>query len=118
MTELDTALEGLRAHEGVEHLILLGRDGLVVRHAGSGSADEETIAARVPGLAAACEALGRAAGAQGRFSTAVIEFDHGVAVVASLSSDLLLSIQIRPGVGFATLLRRLRQDRLRLIELL
>jgi predicted regulator of Ras-like GTPase activity (Roadblock/LC7/MglB family) len=117
MTELDTALEGLRAHEGVEHLILLGRDGLVVRHAGSGSADEETIAARVPGLAAACEALGRA-GAQGRFSTAVIEFDHGVAVVASLSSDLLLSIQIRPGVGFATLLRRLRQDRLRLIELL
>jgi predicted regulator of Ras-like GTPase activity (Roadblock/LC7/MglB family) len=117
MTELDTTLQGLREQEGVEHLVLLGRDGLVVRHAGTGPADEETVAARVPGLAAACEALGRAS-LQGHFSTAVIEFDRGVVVVASLSSDLLLAILIRPGVGFASLLRRLRRDRLRLIELL
>jgi predicted regulator of Ras-like GTPase activity (Roadblock/LC7/MglB family) len=116
MSELDAALQRIRGHNGVDHLILLGHDGLVVQHIGGGG-NEEPIAARIPGLAAACGALGTAAGT-GRFQTAVIEFDSGVAIITSLSGDLLLLAMIRPGVGFAPLLRELRRQRSQLVELL
>ncbi len=116
MSELDAALQRLRGHDGVEHLILLGDDGLVIQHLG-GNGNEEPVAARIPGLSAACAALGTAAGT-GRFHTAVIEFDQGVAVVAALSGDLLLAAMVRGDVGFAPLLRELRNERGRLAELL
>jgi predicted regulator of Ras-like GTPase activity (Roadblock/LC7/MglB family) len=116
-TSLDEALARLREHEGVEHLILLGRDGLVVRHSGTGPIEEETIAARVPALAAACERL---AGPLGHddFRTAVLEFGQGVAIVVSISPDLLLAVLVEAGAGFAPLLRELRRERSRLAELI
>ena len=117
MSELDTALTSLRRHSGVDHLILLGRDGLVVQHLGDGEADEESIAARVPGIESACRALGSAA-RKGAFTTAVIEYEHGVAIVVSLKGDLLLAALVQPGVGFAPLLRDLRRERERFMELL
>ena len=116
MSELDAALQRLRGHDGVDHLILLGRDGLVVQHLG-GDGKEEPVAARVPGLANACSALGTAAGT-GRFQTAVVEFDSGVAIIAALSGDLLLVAMVRAGIGFAPLLRELRRERSQLVELL
>ena len=118
MTELDEALRALQEHDGVEHLLLVGRDGLLIRDAGD-RADfpVETAAAMIPGLASACGALGRATG-QGAFTTAALEFASGVVVVAPLSSEVLLAVVLRPGVGFAPLLRTLRRDRDRLAGLL
>jgi predicted regulator of Ras-like GTPase activity (Roadblock/LC7/MglB family) len=119
MSELDDALSRLKAHEGVQHLLLLGRDGLLVRHMGDGEPrlEAETVAAMVPGLAVACAGLGRA-GSMGAMRTVVIEFDGGVAVALSLSSELLLVLLIQPGVGFAELLRDLRAERTELARLL
>jgi predicted regulator of Ras-like GTPase activity (Roadblock/LC7/MglB family) len=117
MSELDRALELLWDHPGVERLVLLGRDGLVVRQLGDGAADGEALAARIPGLAAACDAIGRSGG-QGTLNTAVLEFDRGVAIVLPLSADLLLAVLVQPDTGFAPLLRQLRRDRHRLLELL
>jgi predicted regulator of Ras-like GTPase activity (Roadblock/LC7/MglB family) len=116
MSELDTALSRLRSHSGVEHLILLGRDGLVIKHV-DGAGNEETVAARIPGIVAACEAFGGSA-RLGRFATTVLEFEQGVAIVACLSGDLLLVVLVQPGVGFAPLLRELRRERTRLIDFL
>jgi predicted regulator of Ras-like GTPase activity (Roadblock/LC7/MglB family) len=116
MSELESALVRLRGHEGVQDLILLGRDGLVIRHLGNGG-NEEAVAARVPGIAAACGALGSAA-ATGALATAVLEFDSGVAIVTVLSADMLLALLVQPGVGFAPLLRDLRRERRTLVELL
>jgi hypothetical protein len=82
----------------------------------SGGSDE-VVAARIPGLVSACEALGRAA-LLGSFLTAVLEFDQGTAIVLSLSGDLLLAVLLQPQVGFAPLLRELRSERSRLIDLL
>jgi predicted regulator of Ras-like GTPase activity (Roadblock/LC7/MglB family) len=117
MTQLDDVLGRFRAHEGVEHVVLLGRDGLVVQQLGRPAAEVESLAARIPDLAAAGDALGAAA-AQGDLATAVLEFHQGVAVVVTLSSELLLAVLVRQGVGFAPLLRDLRSERDRLIQLL
>jgi predicted regulator of Ras-like GTPase activity (Roadblock/LC7/MglB family) len=116
MSELDAALHRLQGHDGVEQLVLLGSDGLVVQQTGSGQA-AESLAARIPGLAAAAASLGDAAD-RGEFVTAVLEFRLGVAIVLSLSADLLLAVLLTPGVGFAPLLRDLRRERDHLVELL
>jgi predicted regulator of Ras-like GTPase activity (Roadblock/LC7/MglB family) len=117
MSELDDLLATFARHEGVEQLVLLGRDGLVVQHLGGSFSEVEALAARIPGLAAASDALA-ASGRSGQFRTAVLEFDEGVAIIVTLSSDLLLAATVLPGVGFAPLLRDLRNGRDTLIGLL
>lgn len=111
MSQLDETLAGLHAHEGVEHLILLGTDGLLIRHLGDPSAlDADTVAAMVPGIVGACGALARAS-QRGDTATAVIEFSAGVAIVTPAPPDLLVAVLVRRDVGFAPLLRDLRRQR-------
>ncbi|MDQ3555575.1 MAG: roadblock/LC7 domain-containing protein [Gemmatimonadota bacterium] len=110
MSELDRALDALSEHPGVQHVLILGRDGLLVQHQGSEEVDPEAIAALVPGLASACAALGEATG-RGDFRTAVAQMNGGVAVVTALADDLLLAILLRAGVGFAPLLREVASRR-------
>lgn len=116
MSELDEALSSLRRHPGVEHVLVLGRDGLLIQHAGDEPLDAETISAMVPGLASAAEGLGSAA-ERGEPSTVVARFRSGVAVVEILSADLLLAVLLREGVGFAPLLREMAEERARLAAL-
>ena len=117
MNELDQALSRLLEHPGVEHLLLLGHDGLLVRHLGSGGRlDADTVAAMTPDVVAACTAFARAA-ERGAFATAVLELADAVAIVTTLSPELLLALVLRPGVGFAPLLRELRQERGRIATL-
>lgn len=118
MSDLDPILRRFAAHEGVERVLLVGRDGLLVRQEGSaGEMDVDTVAALLPGVAAACEGLAQAA-ALGRFASAVLEMDQGVAIVVGLSRELFLALFVRPGVGFAPLLREARRERFRLAALL
>jgi predicted regulator of Ras-like GTPase activity (Roadblock/LC7/MglB family) len=110
MSQLDDVLSRIKKHEGVEHIFLLGGDGLLVRHIGEPRTLEvDTVAAMVPGLGAACASLGRV-GELGAMSTAVLEFARGV-VVVTLSHELFLTVVLRPGVGFSDLLRDLRRER-------
>lgn len=110
MSEIETVLQDLRVHEGVEHLLLLGRDGLLIHHSGDNGVDTETVAALAPGLASAGAALGDAAG-RGDFATAVLEWESGVGILVSVSSDTLLAILLRSDIGFAPLLRAIRERR-------
>jgi predicted regulator of Ras-like GTPase activity (Roadblock/LC7/MglB family) len=106
MSDLDDALDRIRSHDGVEHVLVLGRDGLLIQHAGYGGLDPETVSAMVPGLAQAASSLGAAAGGGGA-STVVARLAKGVAVVQALSDDVLLAVLLRDGAGFAPLLREL-----------
>ena len=110
MPPLETALAALRAHPGVEHVLVLGRDGLLIQHAGDAGLDAETVSAMAPGVASAAGELGRAAGL-GAAQTIAVKLDAGVALVAALSGDLLLAVLLRDGVGFAPLLRELAERR-------
>jgi len=80
MSELDQALDRIRSHDGVEHVLVLGRDGLLIQHAGLRPLDADTVSAMVPGVAQAAASLGGAAGL-GDASTVVVRLDEGVAVV-------------------------------------
>ncbi len=116
MSELDQALTALRSHEGVEHVLILGRDGLLIQHAGDGALDAETVSAMIPGIASAAGGLATAAG-RGAVSTVVARYGGGVAVVDVLSPDLLLAVLLREGVGFGPLLRDLARERARFAEM-
>jgi predicted regulator of Ras-like GTPase activity (Roadblock/LC7/MglB family) len=116
ISELETALLAVRDHEGVEQVLLLGRDGLAIRSVGSNGLDTETVAAVVPPLLASADMLGDAA-ERGHARTLVTEYGPGVAIVAPLSDELLLAVLVRPDVGFAPLLATLRRDRDRLATL-
>lgn len=117
MTELDQALADLRSYDGVEHVLVLGRDGLLIQHLGDSGLDVETVTAMVPAVASSGDSLGLAAGL-GDAATAVLELADGVAILAALSPDLLLAVLLRGGVGFAPLLRALRADRARIAALI
>jgi predicted regulator of Ras-like GTPase activity (Roadblock/LC7/MglB family) len=110
MPPLETALSALGAHPGVEHVLVLGRDGLLIQHAGGAGLDAETVSAMAPGVAQAAGELGRAAGL-GDVQTVVLKLERGVALVSTLSADLLLAVLLRDGVGFAPLLRELSERR-------
>ena len=110
MPPLETALASLAAHPGVEHVLVLGRDGLLIAHTGGPGLDAETVSAMVPGIAAAASSLGRAAG-QGDASTVVVRLDDGVALVSVLSAEVLLAVLLRGDAGFAPLLRELSRRR-------
>lgn len=112
MTDLLEALEELRRHPGVEHALVLGRDGLLVHHVGATTLDADAVAAMVPQLVGAASDVGRAAGL-GTARTAVVELERGVAIALPLSEDTLLAVLLQPGVGFAPLLRELRAARAR-----
>ncbi|HEX6747141.1 MAG TPA: roadblock/LC7 domain-containing protein [Longimicrobium sp.] len=110
MSELDQALDRIRSHDGVEHVLVLGRDGLLIQHAGHRPLDADTVSAMVPGIAMSAESLGQASGL-GPASTVVVRLDEGVAVVQALSDEVLLAVLLRGGVGFAPLLRELGEGR-------
>ena len=116
MSELDQALDRIREHPGVEHVLVLGRDGLLIQHAGSGELDAETVSAMVPGVAGAAAALGGAAGA-GAAQTVVVRLERGVAVVQGLNDEVLLAVLLKAGTGFAPLLGELAGGRERLAAL-
>lgn len=106
MSDLDAALDAIRSHPGVEHVLVLGRDGLLIQHAGDRSLDAETVSAMIPGIATATQGLAGAAGA-GAARMVVARMEHGVAVVSILSAEILLAVLLGGDVGFAPLLREL-----------
>ena len=110
MSQLDDALDRIRSHDGVEHVLVLGRDGLLIQHAGGAPLDAETVSAMVPGVAQAASALGGAAGT-GDAGTVVVRLERGTAIVQTLSDDVLLAVLLAASVGFAPLLRDLAESR-------
>jgi predicted regulator of Ras-like GTPase activity (Roadblock/LC7/MglB family) len=110
MPQLDTALSSLGAHPGVQHVLVLGHDGLLIAHQGEGPLDAETVSAMVPGVASAASQLGRASGA-GPASVVAARLERGVALVTTLSPEVLLAVLLGEGVGFAPLLRELADRR-------
>lgn len=110
MAPLDTALRSLHSHPGVEEVLVVGHDGLLIQHLGDGRIDAETVSAMIPALAQAAGDLGGAAG-RGGGGTVVVRLERGVVVVEPLSPELLLAVLVAPGAGFAPLLGELHRRR-------
>ena len=110
MPTIRDVVQALSAREGVEAVVVLGRDGLPIDAHTEDGMDQEGIAALVPGLVSSCEQLGAAAG-RGHFGTGVIEFSGGMALVSHLTDDALLALVFAPDTNIGDLLHDLRQHR-------
>lgn len=117
MTKIQDVVQALETRSGVEAVIVLGRDGLTIAGRASPDLDPEIVAAMVPAVVDACAALATA-GSRGRFATAVIECDAGLAIVAQITAESLLAILVRPDTNVGKLLYELRRHRVAIANLL
>lgn len=96
--------------DGVEAVILLGRDGLLIDGRTAPTLDAEHLSAHVPALITAAEELAVPAG-RGPLVTSVLEYERGLAVVCALSVDAVLLVLVHPSANVGSLLFDLRRHR-------
>jgi hypothetical protein len=116
MPTIRDLVAALRAREGVQAAVVLGRDGLVIDGQALATLDIENVAAHVPPILIAAEELAHSS-VQGAMQTAVLEQERGFAIVASLSSEAVLLVLADPTVNLAQLLYELRRNRANLASL-
>ena len=89
MATLRELTEAIQNRPGVEAVVILGADGLLIETHDTAQNRAEALAARVPAVATAASQLGDAAGS-GTAALAVLEFERGYGVVLRLSDQALL----------------------------
>jgi predicted regulator of Ras-like GTPase activity (Roadblock/LC7/MglB family) len=115
VTSIQELVRALRARDGVEAVVLLGRDGLVIDSQSAPAIDAERLAAIVPLVVGAADELGNQ-GSRGAVSTVVVEYESGVAIVSPLGADAVLLVLATLRESGA-LLHELRRNRGRLATL-
>ena len=110
MPTIRDVVQALGEREGVEAVILLGRDGLPIDSHTANGLDTDGLAALVPSLVAACEQLGDAAD-RGGFGTGLVEYAHGMALITELTDDTLLAVLFAPDTNVGHHLFELRRHR-------
>lgn len=120
---LKQLVEAIVQHEGVEAVLVIGRDGLLVDgRSGSASVDLDALAAHLPRVLEAATALGGATGdgirSRGDLVSTIMEFEQGLALAAVLSSDASLLVILSRGANAAPLLYDLRRFRGRIASII
>ncbi|HEU4747661.1 MAG TPA: roadblock/LC7 domain-containing protein [Gemmatimonadaceae bacterium] len=100
----------LRQRPGVDAVLVLGRDGLLIEGFAAPGLNNEVLAARVPAMVTEAEALGKAA-MHGAIATAIIENEKGYAIVAALADETLLLLLLKPSADLGGLLFDVRRYR-------
>ncbi len=108
MPTIRDVVQSLSRRDGVDAVIVLGRDGLPIDSAATDGLDTEGLAALVPSVMAACNRLGGAA-SRGEFASGVVEFSQGLIVVTVLTTEAMLALFVRPDVNVGSLLYELRR---------
>ena len=116
MPSLRDLVAAICQRDGVDVVVVLGRDGIVIDSHAAVGVDADDLSAQVPRALAAVGDVGRFA-ALGEFATAVLEFDAGYAVVSSMSADALLLVVLRRGAPVGPLVHELRRNRDRIATL-
>ena len=116
MPTIHDLVRALAQREGVEAVVILGRDGLLIDTRTNGDLDGEHLAALAPGLASAANAVGHAAN-QGSFVTSVTEFESGHAILSAVSPEALLLLIVHPSAHLGALLYDLRRHRANIASL-
>ena len=110
MPSIRDLVAAIRRRDGVEAAVILGRDGLLIDGQAVPGLNAEDIAARIPSIIAPADELAGAL-ARGQLTTAVLEYQRGLAVVSVLSLDALLLVLVRPDANVGQLLFELRRNR-------
>jgi predicted regulator of Ras-like GTPase activity (Roadblock/LC7/MglB family) len=117
MPTIRDVVEALSGRAGVDAVVVVGRDGLPIDSRTGNGVDPETVAAVLPAVITGMGQLGQA-GRRGEFSTGVLEFGSGLAVVSVLNADALLVVLVRPAPNVGALLYDLRRHRAAIAGLL
>lgn len=100
----------IRQRNGIEAVVVLGRDGLLIDSQGSLALDAEGLAARVPGIVAAADEIGSTTG-RGSMRIAVIEQENGYAVISAVGDDAVLCVLTSRTADLGSLLYDVRRHR-------
>jgi predicted regulator of Ras-like GTPase activity (Roadblock/LC7/MglB family) len=116
MSGLGEVVQRLAARAGVRGVVLLSGDGLPIEQS-AGPFEPETVAALAATLGQHAGRLGAGA-SLGQLTTAVLEFESGVLLVARVGTGDWLAILAAPEADIGPLLFDLRQHRPALAALL
>jgi predicted regulator of Ras-like GTPase activity (Roadblock/LC7/MglB family) len=117
MPTIRDVVQALGRREGVDAVIVLGRDGLTIDASIRDGLDADGLAALVPSIAASCSRLGAAA-SRGEFASTVVEYGAGLAVITVLTPEVLLSVLVQSGTNIGVLLYELKRHRTAIAALL
>jgi predicted regulator of Ras-like GTPase activity (Roadblock/LC7/MglB family) len=117
MATIRDVVEALGRSNGVDAVVVVGRDGLPIDSRVGNGVDADSVAALLPSAIKQMAQLGDAGG-RGDFNTAVLEFGRGLAIVAVLNAEALLIVLVQPATNVGTLLFDLRRHRTAIAGLL
>ncbi len=107
----------LRRREGVEAVVLLGRDGLLIDSQSAPQLDAESVAALVPGIVSAADEFGAQSG-RGALVTGILEYRDGLAIVSVLTDDAMLLVLVQQTAQLGPLLFELRRNHAHIASLI
>lgn len=117
MPSIRDVVQALGRREGVDAVIVLGRDGLTIDAQTRDGLDADGLAALIPSVAAACTRLGTA-GSRGDFAVGVAEYGLGLIIIAILTPEVMLAILTQPNVNVGVMLYELKRHRTAIAGLL
>lgn len=117
MPTLRELTEAIQLRPGVQSVVLLGADGLVIETHDHTHDHAEPLAARVPAVVAAARQLGQTAGS-GDAELVLLEFEAGYGIVLRLSPQAMLFVSTSAQVALSELLFDLRRHRSSMATLL
>src|SRR5260370_14001171 len=95
MATIRDVVEVLSRSNGVDAVVVVGRDGLPIDSRVANGVDAESVAALLPTAINQMAQLGDGRG-RGEFTTAVLEFSRVLAIVAVLNAHTLLIVLGQP----------------------
>ena len=110
MPSIRDLVAAIRQREGVDAVIVLGQDGLLIDSQLGPGLEAEDVAARIPGIIGPADEFGAAVG-RGKLVTAVLEHRNGLAIVSVLSPEVILLVLLTPRANVGQLLFELRRNR-------
>jgi uncharacterized protein len=110
MASIRDLVAALRQREGVDAVIVLGRDGLLIDSQAIAGLNPEDLAARIPPIIGPADELGTAVG-RGEVVTVILEHRQGLAIVSVLSAEAILLVLVQPSANIGQLLYELRRNR-------
>lgn len=110
MPSIRELVQVLRQRDGMDAVVVAGRDGLVIDGASDATHDADALAVLVAPMVTAAIDLGHQARG-GALGIMVAEYDHGASITMALSADAFLFLLIRPGADLGALLYELRRHR-------
>src|SRR2546423_545758 len=108
MATIRDVVEALSRSNGVDAVVVVGRDGLPIDSRVGNGVDADSVAALLPSAIKHMGQLGEAGG-RGDFNTAVLEFGGGLAIVTVLNAEALLIVLVLTAEGEDRILREARR---------